>query len=239
MTRTDDDAPRPTHYILRGGLDYISSPLTIDPGRLWRALNVEPAEAGYRRIAGYERFDGRPSPSDAAYWILGRGDLVTNQTDPDVGDTITGGTSAATGVLLEIVGNEYVLGEVSGAFQSGEDLEDAGTAFSTASGVVRKFGAAMIADDLDYRDSGGDRRGATTSPWCRAPDLSAAYGATRATCSPCVTTRPTPPTAGVMHRATPSGWTAVAGVTLPAGGTLPCSSITTSWGRRRPARCSA
>ena len=137
------------HYVLRGGLDLISSPLTIDPGRLWRALNVEPAEAGYRRIAGYERFDGRPSPSDAAYWMLGR---TLTGTEPGIGDTITGLTSMATGVLLKVVDDEYVLGEVVGTFQSGENLEDAGTAVATAAGLTRKFGAASIDDDLDYRD---------------------------------------------------------------------------------------
>ena len=57
-------------FALRGGLDLVSSPLTVDPGRLWAGANYVAADAGYRRIGGYERYDGRPAPSDAEYWIL-------------------------------------------------------------------------------------------------------------------------------------------------------------------------
>ena len=209
------------HYALRGGLDLVSSPLTIDPGRLWRSLNVEPAEAGYRRIAGYERFDGRPAPSDAAYWMIGR-DLKDSQSDPDVGDTVTGADSGATGKLLKVADDEYVLGEVSGTFGSGEDLEDGIDPFgfrlvvAEATTVARKFGAATIDDDLDYRDLAAAARradiakvpgsGPVRGVWAYAGDVFAVRNNDAAT-------------VGVMHRATASGWTAVAGVTLPAGGT--------------------
>ena len=59
-----------SHIALQGGLDLVSSPLFIEPGRMWRCLNYEPVEGGYRRTAGYERFDGRPQ-------ALGRGVLDT------------------------------------------------------------------------------------------------------------------------------------------------------------------
>ena len=209
MTRQVD------HIVLLGGLDYISSPLTISPGRLWRALNFEPVEAGYRRLAGYERFDGRPAPSDAAYWVLGR-TLVSGESNPEVGATVTGVASEATGIVLAIADGEWVLREVAGTFDAGEELAVSGTTIANASGVARRFGAATIADDLDYRDLAAKVRrdvitkvpgsGPVRGVWTYMGDVFAVRDNAGAT-------------AGVMHRATPDGWTAVAGVTLPPGGT--------------------
>ena len=53
---------------LGGGLD-LSTPAIArsrNPGSLIGCLNYEARREGYRRIDGYERFDGRPSPSDVA-----------------------------------------------------------------------------------------------------------------------------------------------------------------------------
>ena len=209
MTRQVD------HIVLLGGLDYISSPLTISPGRLWRALNFEPVEAGYRRIFGYERFDGRPAPSDAAYWVLGR-TLASGQSDPEVGTTVTGADSEATGIVLDIAFDEWVLREVVGVFDAGEELQVAGTTIATASGVARGFGTATIADDLDYRDRAAKVRrdvitkvpgsGPVRGIWTYMFDVFAVRDNAAGT-------------AGVMHRATPDGWEVVASVTLPPGGT--------------------
>ncbi|MCV0395478.1 MAG: hypothetical protein K5872_22280 [Rhizobiaceae bacterium] len=52
--------------LLRGGLDLVTPPVAMDPGKCIAALNYEPEADGYRRIGGYERFDGRPRPSEAA-----------------------------------------------------------------------------------------------------------------------------------------------------------------------------
>ena len=51
---------------LSGGLDLVRDPLTRHryPGALIGVNNYESREEGYRRIDGYERFDGRKSPSD-------------------------------------------------------------------------------------------------------------------------------------------------------------------------------
>lgn len=52
-------------YALQGGLDLATPAISLSPGRAIAALNYEPDPAGYRRITGYERFDGRTSPTDA------------------------------------------------------------------------------------------------------------------------------------------------------------------------------
>lgn len=52
--------------LLRGGLDLVSPPMSMPAGRAIAGVNYEPEAGGYRRIGGYERFDGRPAPSRGA-----------------------------------------------------------------------------------------------------------------------------------------------------------------------------
>lgn len=53
-------------FPLGGGLDLVTPAIAVKPGRVLSSLNYEPAPAGYRRMVGYERFDGRPAPSSSA-----------------------------------------------------------------------------------------------------------------------------------------------------------------------------
>jgi len=76
---------------LGGGLDQVTPTLSLPSGVARRATNFECSiTGGYTRIAGYERFDGRPNPSDATYNLL----LCTFVATVTVGDTITGGAGA-------------------------------------------------------------------------------------------------------------------------------------------------
>ena len=51
-------------FALGGGMNLTGSPSTVNPGEAIYCENFVCAPSGgYRRIAGYERFDGRPSPS--------------------------------------------------------------------------------------------------------------------------------------------------------------------------------
>jgi hypothetical protein len=53
-----------------GGLDLTTPSLRLQPGALRDVLNFEVAPfGGYSRVDGYERIDGRPSPSNAT-WII-------------------------------------------------------------------------------------------------------------------------------------------------------------------------
>lgn len=56
---------RTTYYPLGGGLDLITPSIAVKPGRAISAVNYEPHATGFQRIEGYERFDGRTSPTDA------------------------------------------------------------------------------------------------------------------------------------------------------------------------------
>lgn len=83
-----------------GGVDQTTPSLSMMPGTLRSGLNYEVAlTGGYSRIAGYERYDGRAKPSDAAYLIV----QVTSFTNvPSVGDVITQGGSGATGTVAAV-----------------------------------------------------------------------------------------------------------------------------------------
>lgn len=104
-----------TEYIsFRGGLDLETPSISKYPGALDIGLNYVPeSKGGYSRIDGYERYSGKPSPSDAVYYYV-----PFTATDTFlVGDTVTGVDSTATGVVATI-GDGYInITKVVGTFQ--------------------------------------------------------------------------------------------------------------------------
>lgn len=56
---------RPSAYVLAGGLDETTQALAVPKGRCIGVLNYESTSTGYARIGGFERYDGRQSPTDA------------------------------------------------------------------------------------------------------------------------------------------------------------------------------
>jgi hypothetical protein len=135
-------------FPLGGGLDMVTPAIALPPGTVVSALNYEPDAAGYRRIEGFERKDGRTSPTDAAYWQLS---FDTGTAAFVAGNTITGQTSGATGVVLadgtvtagtygggNAVG--YVgLGAVTGTFVDGENLRVGGVTRAHADGTAEEY----------------------------------------------------------------------------------------------------
>jgi hypothetical protein len=83
------------YYALLGGEDLVTPSTQISPGKLLFSQNYEAGEAGgYTRLPGYERFDGRPKPSDASYvtYLFDGGENV-----PAVNDAVSGSVSGFTG----------------------------------------------------------------------------------------------------------------------------------------------
>jgi hypothetical protein len=114
--------------ILRGGLDLVTPISQLKSGRCRDALNVEQSiDGGYTRIGGYERFDGRPKPSNAVFLTL-----TVNLTGAiAAGNTITGVTSGATGRVTSVTslgGSSRVIAftKSTGAFVVGETLNVGG-----------------------------------------------------------------------------------------------------------------
>ena len=77
---------------LAGGLDLLTPTLSLKDGYAREMRNFECSiTGGYSRIAGYERHDGRPNPSDATFLSITcniTGSIV-------VGDTLYGVTPTA------------------------------------------------------------------------------------------------------------------------------------------------
>jgi hypothetical protein len=104
---------------LQGGFDQVTPTLSLPPGYVRRAANFEASiTGGYTRITGYERFDGRPSPSDAIYDVF----ECSLTTPVLVGTTIEGATSGETAVVIAVVGTRLVVSKETGDFTDGEGL---------------------------------------------------------------------------------------------------------------------
>lgn len=138
---------RQDFYPLGGGLDLVTPAIALNPGKVIDAQNYEPAiGGGYRRISGYERFDGRASPTAANYTML----PVTVTGTIAVGNTVTGVTSAATGVVLAVIAGYLVLARVSGTFAASESLTVAAVAQGVTTGLQALNGAIQPSDHADY-----------------------------------------------------------------------------------------
>jgi len=126
---------------LRGGFDLLTPTLQLKPGVARDARNFEQSiTGGYTRIAGYERFDGRPNPSDATYTTM-----TANVTGTiAVGDTMTGVTSAATGRVIYRAGTLVVFTKATGTFVAAETINVA----AVGQGTVTALGGSE--DELDF-----------------------------------------------------------------------------------------
>jgi len=193
---------------LTGGLDVVSPALSISPGKAIAMVNFEPWYlGGYRRIPGYERFDGRPRPSDATF----TGFEVSTVAGLTLRDVITGDTSGTTGVLIGFEdGTPDAIGvtKVSGAgFDNGEPCNSG--AFTIDSVPTVQFAPTVALEEtwlleaeLEYREDilivpgSGQARGV----WQRLGDVYAIRDNAGVT-------------AGIIHKASATGWTTT-GITM-------------------------
>ena len=52
--------------LMSGGLDLATPPIAMPPGKAIAAVNYEPDVSGYTSFGGYERYDGKPRPSNSS-----------------------------------------------------------------------------------------------------------------------------------------------------------------------------
>lgn len=117
--------------LMRGGWDQSTPTLELYPGTLINVSNFEVIDVqggGYGRIAGYERYDGRPSPSDATYTVL---QLTSFTNIPTVGQTLTGFTSGATSIILAVTSTYLVVTKVSTTYSNTEVVKVGATVIGT------------------------------------------------------------------------------------------------------------
>ena len=134
-------------YQLRGGLDLVTPGIRLAPGRVLEAQNYEPAPDGYRRIAGYERYDGQPKPSEAYYWLL---ILDRNVSGLSNGDIVNGVTSGASGKVLHSRDSHLVLHGVSGNFIANETIKKGNTTIGQTTERVHHGNARDDADNQHW-----------------------------------------------------------------------------------------
>lgn len=103
--------------VLDGGLDQVT-PLSRLPGGVAReALNFEVSTTGgFTTVQGYERFDGRPHPSEAQWATI----AVSTVAGIVVGDSVYSLTTGASGVVavVDAVLVELTLTKVVGVFNA-------------------------------------------------------------------------------------------------------------------------
>lgn len=205
-------------YPLDGGLDVVTPAIEIKPGYALAMQNFEPwFNGGYRRIDGYERYDGHPKPSEQTF--IGFNVSMTAGLVP--GNTVTGVTSGATGVVNGVYVDDGTFGhdviavtKTTGTFLNGESA-NAG-AFTITSDPILRYSPTLAdptaTSDLEldwllaaqnmYRTDilvvpgSGDVRGA----WQRKTNVYAIRDNAGAT-------------AGVLFKSSAAGWTTT-GITM-------------------------
>ncbi|RMH42402.1 MAG: hypothetical protein D6688_10260 [Alphaproteobacteria bacterium] len=157
----------------RGGLDLVSQPMLVPEGFVVAAENYEAAPAGYRRVDGYEVFDGRPAPHQATYAVLTFGSGSTAIT---AGQAVTGAISGATGIVLytptldsgswaggDAAGTLVIYNDV-GTFQSGENILVGGSPVAVTTSVSTRGGAATDAENTQYTQDAIEARRSAIQP---------------------------------------------------------------------------
>jgi hypothetical protein len=142
MLRAIGSANVKSGYIkLAGGLDEMTPPYERSPGSARKAQNFEcDINGGYATVTGYERYDGRPKPSESTYIIVN----ATITGAAAVGDTLTGVPSGATGVIIALPGGSFVMTKRVGTFVSGEELQISAVTVATATSGHRKASTALM-----------------------------------------------------------------------------------------------
>ena len=121
-----------TYFPFEGGVNMVDPSLALKPGELVAAKNFEIDIRGrYRRVDGYERFDGQTLPSDIAYYRIPfsvgtavdsvfANDFSTafDLQIPSTGDLLKGETSGAIGSILQVSVEDITGDDSSGSFSN-------------------------------------------------------------------------------------------------------------------------
>lgn len=185
---------------LAGGLDQLTPTLSLKPGVAREATNFEASETGgYRRVAGYERYDGRPAPSEANYTLL---TLASFTNVPAVGQTVTGQTSAATGVVAAVGANVLAVTKTTGTFTT-EVIKVGATTIGTLTLVG---GTVTSQQDAIFLNAAADIYRADIAA---VPGSGSVLGVAVLSDVVYAFRNNAGGTAAVLHKTTSGGWTAV------------------------------
>lgn len=213
-------------FALGGGLDQHTPQLSLGAGHVRDALNFECSiGGGYTRIAGYERYDGQPSPSAGRYVVL---DTTCDPATPAVGAAVNGETSGVTATVAYRSGSLVIVAKATGSFVAGENLRAGVTVLGTIvdeSQIVTDRATAAV-----YKNAASDIRRTDIQP---VPGSGAVRGVIAYGGSVYAWRDNAGGTACVMHRATSGGWLAVDlghEVSFTAGSVSPVDGATITQG---------
>ena len=201
------------YFTLDGGWDQVTPPLQIKPGFCRDAENYEIGiNGGYRRIDGYERFDGRTAPSAAIYYVI----PCTITGSISAGNTVTGSVTGATGYVIAVEASAVVITAKSGDFNGTENLNVGGSPQATTTGVQVRDGASSNDLHWQYKKLAGDYyRSLITA----VPGLGPILGVWYYNGTVYAFRNHTDGLSAKMWKSSASGWAAVTtGVTLNPGG---------------------
>jgi hypothetical protein len=128
------------YFPLEGGENLVDAAINIAKGQLRFSANYEPADTrGYRRIDGYERFDGQTAPSAA---VIAAIPFDAGGTEPVVGTQVFGALTGARGIVIghTVFSGSWAGGDaagyiavtqIAGTFQDDEEIVDTISAFDT------------------------------------------------------------------------------------------------------------
>ena len=166
-SRIPGSSMRIKYFPFKGGEVLTDPALSQQPGSLLFGKNYEVyPEGGYRRIDGFERFDGRTKPSESLYWIL---EFETGSTAAVDTDTITGATSGATAELIAdavVESGSYAGGDavgymavalLTGAFTVGENIQVSASTVAVVKTAENVLGATTDALDATYSQASIER----------------------------------------------------------------------------------
>lgn len=184
------------YWPFEGGLTLVTPAIQMPPGMMIAGSNFEPwINRGYRRMRGYERLDGRPEPHLATWWKICLADIGSYA----VGETITGDTSGATGVIVSITGNCVAVTKVTDTFQVDEGIDTATTTITSVAenGAINatEFETFRQAAQEEYRDD-----------IQQVPGINPIRGCWQAEDRIYAIRDNTGETAAVIYKATSSGW---------------------------------
>lgn len=151
---------------LTGGLDLVSGSIGVGAGRVASSINFEQVfgKVGYRRIDGYERFDGRPQPHLATYYVQ---EFTQGSVEIEPGDSITGTTAAASVIAVVLSSGAWVDGDAAGALYvvltagdwvAGQIINKAGNPAAVAASATFVGRAQTSSDHVSYLSQAIEQR---------------------------------------------------------------------------------
>ena len=191
--------------IFGGGLDLVTPALSVDPGRLLEVKNYEcDLNGGYRVAAGFERFDGRDSPVDSSFFAIATVAFTGTFT---LLETITGGTSGATGILTTIGNEALYLVSITGTFVTAEVLTG-GTSGATTTSETAAFENITVSESEALNDIRFDKEIYFRDLIQEVPGINAIRGVFRHE-EVTLAVRDFDGSSAIMYKATAAGWTPI------------------------------